>query len=112
VKLLVDEFARLEIESAVEFYFSERRELATRFLAAIDHAATLIQENPWIGRRVNTHHHRVTLDRFPYLLIYRIHEAKNLIRLVAVSHQRRRPGYWSDRLDESCPSYVVLSAVA
>ena len=112
MKLSVDEPARREIESAAGFYAAERRELAARFLAAVDSAVTLIRENPWLGQRVDKHHRRIPLDRFAYLLIYRVDEAGALLRLVAVSHQRRRPGYWSDGVEEPRPRYVVLPAAA
>jgi hypothetical protein len=41
------------------------------------------------GRRV------YALRRFPYLVIARITSTE--LRVMAVAHQRRRPGYWTKR---------------
>jgi hypothetical protein len=39
---------------------------------------------------------RKPLRRFPYWILYSITNSR--IRLLAVSHQRRRPLYWSGRV--------------
>ncbi len=39
---------------------------------------------------------RKVLARFPYSLLYL--EGPDYIRIVAVMHHRRRPGYWVERL--------------
>ena len=39
---------------------------------------------------------RKVLRRFPYNLYYVI--ASDMIRILAVGHQSRRPRYWTDRL--------------
>jgi hypothetical protein len=35
------------------------------------------------------------MKRFPYLVFYRILDAD--IEIVAVAHEKRRPGYWTNR---------------
>jgi hypothetical protein len=37
----------------------------------------------------------VLLHRFPYLVVYR--EVSAVVQVLAVSHIRRRPGYWKNR---------------
>jgi len=39
---------------------------------------------------------RVLLQRFPFAVVYQVEP--ELILIVAVAHQRRRPGYWRDRI--------------
>jgi toxin ParE1/3/4 len=39
---------------------------------------------------------RVLLGRFPYAVVYR-EIAHDEIEIVAISHLKRRPGYWSRR---------------
>ena len=39
---------------------------------------------------------RVRLRRFPYQVVFI--ELKKYIRVLAVAHERRRPGYWRERL--------------
>ena len=40
--------------------------------------------------------HRVRLTRFPYLVVYRDDETRTLV-VVAVAHEKRKPGYWRKR---------------
>lgn len=42
---------------------------------------------------------RILLPRFPFSVIYL--ELGDLVWIVAVAHQRRRPGYWRQRLSRS-----------
>jgi hypothetical protein len=42
---------------------------------------------------------RLAVKRFPYFVIYL--ESTDAIRVLAVAHDRRRPGYWRDRLRSS-----------
>lgn len=59
--------------------------MAARALAAPSEGAPLAG-----GRR------RLLLDRFPYVLIYRPLPGGG-VRVLAVAHGRRRPGYWRHR---------------
>ena len=38
---------------------------------------------------------KLVLDRFPYYLIYNI--SFETVYIVAVAHERRKPGYWETR---------------
>jgi toxin ParE1/3/4 len=38
---------------------------------------------------------RLVLPRFPYNLVYEVHD--DLLLIVAVAHQRRHPDYWRRR---------------
>ena len=38
---------------------------------------------------------RIVLDRFPFNLFYRV--TGDEVVVVAVAHQKRRPGYWASR---------------
>jgi len=38
---------------------------------------------------------RILLEHFPFTLYYRVRE--DVITIVAVAHQKRRPGYWQSR---------------
>jgi plasmid stabilization system protein ParE len=69
--------------------------IAGAFMAELDAAVALIAEAPdrWPerpdGRR------RYVIHRFPFILVFRIRTED--VRLFAVQHGHRRPGYWKDR---------------
>jgi len=52
-------------------------------------------EHPEAGSPAGPNRRRVVVARFPYSIVYQ--HQPNLIRIVAVAHQRRRPGYWRRR---------------
>lgn len=39
---------------------------------------------------------QVRLRRFPFLVVYVVSD--DVIRVLAVAHEKQQPGYWSDRL--------------
>jgi toxin ParE1/3/4 len=39
---------------------------------------------------------RLVLQRFPFSVVYL--DNANVVNVVAVAHNKRRPGYWKDRL--------------
>ena len=96
MKLVVVPPALAELQEAAAFY-TERanRELGLAFLVEFERTANLILANPLRGAIFRGDRRRYLLRRFPYSVIYQI--ATEEIRIIAVAHQRRRPGYWTDR---------------
>jgi plasmid stabilization system protein ParE len=90
------EAANEEAEVARRWY-GERSEVAqTAFLRELDHAVTVVSEAPqrwpkYIGRT-----RRYVFPTFPYSLVYFVQE--DVVHVVAIAHQSRRPGYWRERL--------------
>ena len=98
-----DEAALDELFEAAAWYNSQQPGLARRFLDEIDAVLPRIAESPASfsllpDRPLDLELRRALLDRFPYALVFV--ELEREIRIVAVAHTRRRPGYWFDRLDE------------
>ncbi len=95
MRVEIVEAALAEAEAARRHYAEIRPELADDFSSELQIAIEWAASQPmaWapIGRRAR----RRLLDRFPYAVIYRIEP--ELIRVVAVMHQRQRPGYWRTR---------------
>jgi plasmid stabilization system protein ParE len=81
-------------------YLDEREPgLGTRFLDEVDRALALIREHPRAWNPIGRDLRRCRLLVFPYGLIYRIRD--ETIEIIAVAHDRRRPGYWRGRLRNS-----------
>lgn len=94
--------AREEVLEATRWYETQRRGLRAEFLSSLDEAvarmarvgaalAIMPISDPAAPIR------RIQLRRFPYALVFI--ELPTRIRVVAVAHDRRRPGYWRDRGD-------------
>jgi hypothetical protein len=49
----------------------------------------------WPVRRARAR--RYVLREFPYELVYRYQPGDDVVRVIAIAHQHRRPGYWRRR---------------
>jgi len=89
--------AGAEVEATAAWYEAHRPGLGLEFVAAIDHALSLLADNPTqfaLWKR-NLPWRRCVLTRFPYIAFYRVEG--RVVRIMAVAHARRRPGYWISR---------------
>lgn len=90
--------AAREVTEAQVHYAQISQELAAAFLnelsIVLERAARLPESGrPW--SRADTGRRVYLLDRFPYLVIARSDLVE--LRVLAVAHQRRKPGYWRKR---------------
>ena len=92
-----DRRAVRELQLVRRRYAQVDQRLAADFLTKLDDALEWIVAQPLMG----SPHLRGTryfwLKKFPYYLIYAIDN--DLIRIVAVAHLKRNPGYWKRRLN-------------
>lgn len=88
--------AQIEFDLAITHYKNERWELGKEFQDEVEAASPKIQENPQRGTRFHrTRYRSVLVHRFPYVIFYE--ELDDHIRILAVAHASRRPGYWTPR---------------
>jgi plasmid stabilization system protein ParE len=87
-----------ELAEAVTQYLEHAsHEVASNFDASVERAVTDIQEAPLqYPRWENTRARKCVLPRFPYLVFYL--DFPDRIRILAVAHTSRRPGYWKTRI--------------
>ena len=90
--------ASAELAEAARWYERRRPGLGARFVAAVDVALEPARPWPSSGALVTKFGGGLRLrglrvGRFPYLV------ADNAIHVLAVAHDRRRPGYWAPRAE-------------
>ena len=90
--------AEEEFFAALRFYReSESDRVASDFESELRRCIELTLHNPEIAPRIGRKRARGKLfRRFPYTLVYAVEP--DLIYILAVAHQSRRPGYWTGRL--------------
>jgi len=93
--LEIVEAALDEADAARLHYAGLRAELGDEFARDLQRSIEWIAAQPLAWAPVGKRARRRLLDQFPYAVIYRVE--KDLIRVVAVMHQRQRPGYWRKR---------------
>jgi plasmid stabilization system protein ParE len=88
--------ARVELLRARAWY-EERSPLSAAALAQeIDAAISRIAEAPMRYPQAEHGTRRLALPRFPFNIFYRVGATEVVI--VAVAHQKRKPGYWRQRV--------------
>jgi plasmid stabilization system protein ParE len=87
--------AEQEFVEAAAYYERNVTGLGERFGSEVRHAIERLLEYPKLGVPMDADLSRLMLTRFPYSLIYSF--TADLLRVVAVAHARRRPGYWRSR---------------
>jgi len=100
VTLLLPE-AELEAALAAIWYDEQRAGLGDDFLAELQRALDRIHRGPTKLPKLESYSgphdvRRCLLKRFPYLAIFVCRPDETLV--VAISHARRRPLYWAERL--------------
>lgn len=88
--------ARADLREAAEFY-RERGgiSLAQSLFSEFEQAVDLLLQHPKLGAVWRYGKRRYLMRRFPYSLIYLVEREE--LRILAVAHQSRRPGYWRAR---------------
>lgn len=80
-----------------EYYAARSPQTAARFIDAIDAAIRRIMRAPdWLPI-VSGKYRRVRVEGFPHSLVF-YERAEHDVRIVAVAHPSRRPGYWRRRI--------------
>jgi hypothetical protein len=90
-----------ELAEAAAWYLSHRPGLDVDFLAEVERVLPLIERTPkrfpsLTGLPRDLKVRRALLPRFPYAVIFM--EISKEIRILAVAHAKREPGYWLDRV--------------
>jgi plasmid stabilization system protein ParE len=84
-----------ELRAAFLWYFDRDPIVAQSFKAEIDHAIEMIVEDPNRWPKWRHAERKYVFPRFPFNLIYRFN--MGTVEVIAVAHQKRKPGYWQKR---------------
>lgn len=85
-----------EFREASRYYETEAPGVGLAFIAEVHRAIAVVISNPEVGQKVRGTIRRKVLSNFPHSLLYSVES--DLILIVAVAHQKRRPTYWKSRL--------------
>jgi toxin ParE1/3/4 len=90
-----------EYLAAIGWYFARNRAAADRFVERVLEAETAIREHPPQWSRIEGVPRELEVRRklvrgFPFAMVYL--ELALEIRVIALAHSRRRPGYWRGRI--------------
>ena len=96
MKLVIAPAALAELHDAAAFYtLKANAKLGLSFVGEFERAANLVLANPLLGSEFRNNRRRYLLRRFPYSIVYQATPEE--LRILAVAHHTRRPGYWAQR---------------
>ncbi len=99
-----DPLARAELDAAAVHYEAEYEGRGFRFYSTVQRTLAAAALTPLAGQLFPgmptelEMRHRI-VPGFPFVIAYRIKD--EVLRVFAVIHTRRRPGYWRERIDKS-----------
>lgn len=96
--IIFDPEAQTEFLAAVRYYEDCQPGLGRRFRLLVETAVQKIVESPFLYRIIKAPFRRHLLPKFPYSIIYTIEP--DHIRIIAIAHNKRKPGYWSNRVQD------------
>lgn len=100
-RIIVLDEAEDELIAAQRWYENQRARLGQEFRKAIDEAMDRLAEAPLTASPIfnpstTIETRRMLVKRFPYSIIFVEHNED--LWVIAFAHNRRRPGYWRERL--------------
>lgn len=84
-----------ELRAAFLWYFDRNPVVAQSFQAEAERAVEAVLENPRRWPKWGKSERKYVFPRFPFNLIYRVN--LGIVEVIAVAHQKRKPGYWRKR---------------
>ncbi|HUP62655.1 MAG TPA: type II toxin-antitoxin system RelE/ParE family toxin [Thermoanaerobaculia bacterium] len=91
------EEANDEAEEARRWYRDRSEAAEAALLRELDHAIELVLEAPERWPRYIFSTRRYVFPSYPYSLVYFVES--DVVNVVAVAHENRRPGYWRKRMN-------------
>ncbi len=85
-----------ELTEGAVYYASEGNvEVALAFIAEYERVLELLSTHPELGTLWRNGRRRFPVRKFPYSIIYYVRGEE--MRVIALAHHRRKPGYWAAR---------------
>ena len=91
-----DEAAQAEYVEAFEHYEAIDNALADALAAEVDRVVDLIVRSRQVAAPYLFGTQRKNLNKFPYAIVYRLIEDREVVYIASFVHQHRKPGYWRD----------------
>jgi len=87
--------ALAEFREATAFYEDQAAGLGRGLVEEVERLLTVLSETPTLAPEFDPPYRRLLARRFPFSVIFRILDDR--CRVLAIMHQRRKPGYWTTR---------------
>ena len=96
MKVSIAPEAERELNEGARYYSRESNaSLGFAFITEFERSIALLREHPLLGASWRGAIRRLPLRRFPCSIVYQLQKSE--VRVLAVAHQRRKPGFGQGR---------------
>lgn len=92
--------AEEELHDSAHWYAAQSIFAADRFMKAVEEAILTVVGDPARFQSVGEGVRVYRLQRFPYKLYYEYDEVRAHVRVLSITHNKRRPDYWRNRVSK------------
>ncbi len=90
--------AEEEMNSSAQYYNQQSSGLGLYFLEEIEKSLQSIEKGPERWPFYEQNIHKYNIRRFPFSIFYVFEKGIDKIIIIAVAHQKRKPGSWKQRI--------------
>jgi plasmid stabilization system protein ParE len=90
-RIILSALALNELETAVDWYNSREENLGKRFIESVEERLVLLSHTPALFPIKSSGYNEVLVEKFPYLIVYRIVSKTKTVRVLHIFHTRRDP---------------------
>jgi plasmid stabilization system protein ParE len=95
MRIVYSQGAQRDFQEGLQWYRKRSDKAAEGFITSMEQTLERITAHPERFRLVTENIRQAHFKRYPYSLIFR--DLPDLIKVYAVAHDKRRPGYWQHR---------------
>jgi len=91
--------AKADRFQVINWYEKILSKLAQEFNEEVSHKVqNIVEKYPKIAKNVHKNARKLSLNRFPYNLIYVVDDVRKEVRILAIVHDKRDPKVWRNRI--------------
>jgi toxin ParE1/3/4 len=96
MRIVFSQGAQRDFQEGLRWYRKRSDQAAEGFIVSLEELVGRIGAHPERFRLIDDNLRKARFKRFPYSLIFRV--VFDAIKIFAVAHDKRRPGYWQRRI--------------
>lgn len=90
-QIILSSIALKELEDSVDWYNERLDGLGERFIYAVDNRLALLSETPDMFPVKQSGYRETSVEKFPYLIVYKIIKKGKKVRILHIFHTKRNP---------------------
>ena len=90
---LLEPKAQEEYEKSINWYTQRSEKATLNFIDEVEQIIELICNKPHVNKNIYKNYYEITLEKYPFTIVYSIENEMKLIVITSIYHQKRNPKY-------------------